>query len=120
MIKLNQNQKEFLLEYFFENEKYAGWKGIATKLIETGKCIVAGSECIWKGGVGNFIKTSEAEGTVGCCLYTFDLAYFMSSAWYKEGRAIYITQCADEKTTIEEKLKEAEAKYIDICNLSKF
>ncbi len=119
MIKLNQNQKDFLLE-FFRDERYAGWKSIATDLIETGKCLVGQSKCIWHGGIGNYIKTSHAKGTVGCSLYTFDLAYFMSSGLYKEVRGNYITQCADEKTAIEKQLKEAEAKYMDICNLPKF
>lgn len=48
-------------------------------VLETGKCLVGQSKCIWHGGIGNYIKTSHAKGTVGCSLYTFDLAYFMSS-----------------------------------------
>jgi len=58
---LTEIQKEFLLKNFFTNENYAGWRSIATKLLTTGKCIVPGSKCIWHGGIGNFIKTAEAE-----------------------------------------------------------
>ena len=36
MKTITDNQKEFLLEYFFKNEKYAGWRNIAIKLIEEG------------------------------------------------------------------------------------
>ena len=55
MKKLTEHQINFLLK-FFENKEYSGWKNIATKLIETGSCIVAGDKCIWNGGIGNFIK----------------------------------------------------------------
>ena len=75
---LTENQKKFLLT-FFKDETYPGWDNIANALLDTGGCIVAGKECIWKGGIGNFIKTSEAKNTVGCLLYKFDLSYFLSS-----------------------------------------
>lgn len=35
MTVLTNYQKKFLLDYFFKNEKYVGWKSIATKLLET-------------------------------------------------------------------------------------
>ena len=35
------------------------------------------------GGVGNFIKRSPAEDSVGCTTLTFDLRSFLSSEWYK-------------------------------------
>ncbi len=79
-----------LLLTFFENEKYPGWKNIAEKLIETGKCIVAGDECIWKGAIGHFIHTTKAEGAIGCSLYTFDLEYFKTSEWYKVAKVNYL------------------------------
>ena len=82
---LTKHQVEFLLEYFFKNERYAGWRGIATKLIENGKCIVAGDECIWKGGIGNFVKTNETSLAEGCLEYTFDVISFVeNSLWFKE------------------------------------
>jgi hypothetical protein len=90
MKNLTDNQINFLLEYFFENEKYAGWKNIATELLKNGSCIVAGTECIWIGGIGNFIKTEKAEKYIGCILYTFDLEYFLSSEYYKEISNNYI------------------------------
>jgi hypothetical protein len=104
--KLTDYQKEFLLEYFFLNEKYAGWKNIASTLIEAGTCIVAGNECIWKGGIGNFIKIEEAKHTVGCVLYIFDLEYFLSSEWYKEISNQYILLLSDKKRNIIQEYEE--------------
>lgn len=83
MRKLNETQKEFILETFFV-ESCAGWKTIGTDLIENGECIVAGTTRIWIGGVGNFITIEPAIGTVGCSLYKFDLESFLSSDSFKE------------------------------------
>lgn len=58
-INLTENQKEFLLDNFFKLGDYYGWKNIATKLLENGVCVVAGGECIWRGGIGNFITSKE-------------------------------------------------------------
>lgn len=110
MKKLTENQKNFILEYFFENDEYAGWKGIATKLLERGNCIVAGTGCIWHGGIGNFIKTEPAKGAIDCTLYTFDLDCFLTSAWYKEISNSYISKLAKKK-------REAELEYDEIINL---
>lgn len=74
----------FLLDRFFYHEDYPGWRNIATKLIQDGSCIVAGNECIWRGGVGNFIQTEPAKNAVDCLLYEFDLAELEESAWYNE------------------------------------
>lgn len=101
-IKITENQKNFLLK-FFESDKYPGALSIGEKLITNGKCIVAGSNCIWKGGIGNFIKLSEPidVDVVGCVEYSFDLDYFMTSEWYKEIK--------------EEYLKELRAEYKALC-----
>ena len=74
---------EFMLENFFENEKHAGGRNIAIKLLTGGHCIVAGDSCIWNGGVGNFIYTSDVENAVGCLLYNFDLEAFLKSDWFE-------------------------------------
>jgi hypothetical protein len=65
MKPLSEQQKKFLLQFFPENG-FAGAKNIATSLIETGTCIVAGHERIWLGGIGNHIEIEPAEGSVGC------------------------------------------------------
>jgi|SRR6187402_854634 len=105
-INLTSNQLTFLLEYFFKNESYAGWRSIATKLLDNGNCIVAGKDCIWKGGVGNFIKTKEAEDLIDCCEYIFDLEYFLSSEWFKEIHSEYTSELAKEIRSIEYKYHE--------------
>lgn len=107
---LTEYQTNFLLEYFFKNEKYAGWKNIATKLIENGDCIVAGYEKIWTGGIGNFIKIGVAKNAINCSLYEFNLEYFLSSEWFKEISNQYIAILSDKKRNIEQE-------YEDICNL---
>lgn len=103
---LSDYQKNFLLDYFFKNEKYAGWKSIATKLLETGQCTVAGKDCIWIGGIGNFIKTEEAKDAVDCTLYKFDLEYFFTSEWYRQIRNDYASILSSKKREIEQECEE--------------
>jgi hypothetical protein len=80
MNNLTPNQLNFLVK-FFEPNLYSN---IAIKLLTTGKCIVAGTEPIWKGGIGNFIQTSNYVEGVGCLLYTFDLNNFLISKYFRE------------------------------------
>lgn len=108
--RFNDNQKKFLLT-FFENREYAGWLNIASKLIEYGRCVVAGTECIWKGGIGNFINVSDADNAVGCSLYEFNIDEFMSSDWYKENLREHLLTCL-------EKRDEVNKLYNDILTLS--
>lgn len=105
---LSEYQKNFLLDNFFKNEKYAGWKNIATSLLETGQCIVAGKECIWIGGVGNFIKTEEPkyDKAIDCTLYVFDLEYFLTSELYIQCRNIYTSILSNKKREIEQECDE--------------
>lgn len=110
MRTLTENQKNFLLNYFFKNEEFAGWKNIATLLLDKGSCIVAGKRCIWCGGIGNFIKTKNAENAIDCLLYEFDLEYFLSSEWYKRIRNDYIFILSDKKNRVE-------CEYKEICDL---
>lgn len=84
MRELTKNQKDFILKNFFKNPKYNGWESIATKLLETGTCVVAGYDCIWKGGIGNFIETSKAEDFIDCVRYNFDTESFLKSKYYIE------------------------------------
>jgi len=97
-------QKNFRLEYFFENERYPGWRNIATELLNNGECIVAGDTCIWKTPsypISLFITLSEAEGTVGCSLYKFDLDKFLKSPFYTDRRESFIKNILFKKTEIE-------------------
>lgn len=109
MRKLTDNQKEFILQ-FFKHGEYAGSRFIAIKLIDTGQCIVAGTECIWRGGIGNFIKTSPAENTVECSLYEFDLEYFLRSEWFKEVQSEAVVRLGSE-------LRMLKDEFEDICDL---
>lgn len=106
MKPLTNYQREFLLQNFFINEKYAGWKVIAEELLHSGQCIVAGSKCIWNGGIGNFIKTEDAKGAVGCILYKFDLKYFLTSEWYKSIKNEYVSQLAAKVRQVKEEHRE--------------
>lgn len=110
MKNLTDNQIDFLLEHFFKNEKFAGWRNIATKLLTTGSCVVAGNDSIWHGGIGNFIKTEAPDGYVDCIVYKFDLEYFLKSGWFKESHCQHISNLTTKK-------REVEREYEDICNL---
>lgn len=106
MRTLTNYQKRFLLENFFVNEKYLNWKGIADHLLSFGNCIVAGTEKIWVGGIGNFIQTEEAKGAVGCTLYTFDLENFLSSEFFKEIKKDTVNTLNKQKAAIEKDCAE--------------
>ncbi len=110
MKALSENQINFLLEYFFKNEEFPGWKNIAIKLLNTGTCIVAGKKCIWKGGISNFIKTKEPENAIDCLLYEFDLDYFLTSKLFKETKHQIISYLLKE-------IEQLNIKYEDICEL---
>ena len=80
---LTEQQTEYLLENFFKNENFAGWKNIAKTLLEKGKCVVAGEYCIWDSYIGNFIETKKAFDFFGCLEYHFNLETFLKSEWFK-------------------------------------
>lgn len=98
-------QKKFLLSVFFENEKYPGWFGIADTLIDKGECIVAGTECIWKGGIGNFIKCEPYADAFGCSIYKFNIDDFMTSKWFKEQKELYLAELTQEMEVVYNKYK---------------
>lgn len=102
--------KEFLLETFFKNEFYAGWRNIAEELIEKGECIVAGKDCIWKGGIGNFIKTEEATDFIDCIKYKFDYNTFVSkdNLYFMEYYTVYKISLEEEIRKLNVKLKSIE------------
>lgn len=108
--QLTNNQLDFLLNNFFHNEKYPGWRNIATKLLQDGKCIVAGQNSIWQGGVGNFIKVEDAEDTIECSLYTFDLEYFLKSEFYKDVSIKF-------KVILSDKISKLNDELTEICNI---
>jgi hypothetical protein len=103
---LSQEQKDFILEHFFKNEDYAGWKNIANKLLDTGKCIVAGDSCIWKGGIGNFIKVDTAKDGVDCLEYKFNVSSFLTSEWFKEIKGHYMAIEGKKLHDLQNKLSE--------------
>jgi hypothetical protein len=115
--QLTNYQKEFILNYFFKDEKYAGWRNIGVQLLESGECVVAGKICIWVGGIGNFIKTEVSKKFVGCLLYKFDLIEFLSSQWYNDINASYSIILLKELNELKEKLKEKEIEYNEVSDL---
>ena len=98
MRKVTRYQKDYLLT-FFKNDECAGWRNksemlgwrnIAEMLLEKGSCIVAGTNLIWRGGLGNFMVVTEAKDAVDCLLLKFDLEYFLNSAFYKDAHKNYV------------------------------
>jgi len=107
---ISPQQMGFLLK-FFTNEQYPGWQNIAKDLITTGYCIVPGDECIYKGGIGNFITTEPADIAFGCLLYKFDIKLFLKSEWYKLASADAITEIEKQILDIETE-KESLSEYM--------
>lgn len=106
MRKLTETQKDFILENFFKLNESPGWRNIAYKLLDTGHCIVAGDTCVWRGGIGNFIKTKEVENVYGCLLYEFDLEQFIDSIYFKEIHREYMDVLVEKKSSIDIEYKE--------------
>lgn len=116
-MKLTEKQITFLLETFFENSRYAGWRNIGKKLLETGSCIVPGNCCIWIGGIGNFIKTKNSDIAVDCLEYSFDLDYFLTSKFFKHDFNAYIDKLNSDRKEIQEKLAKINSTELEITEL---
>lgn len=115
-------KKELELEIllpFFNSHQYAGWKGIATTLIDQGECVVAGDECIWIGGIGNFIKTETADSFIGCLKYNFNKEEFLKSEWAKETISHIIGSKEKYKTQLAEKLASVDVELKELHNIIK-
>jgi len=115
-MNLTKNQIEFLME-FFDSNRYPGWKSIAKKLITKGYCIVAGSKCIWIGGIGNFIDTDVAEDAVGCLRYEFDVESFIKTAYYKDMLPYRLMAVESEIKIAEERVIEVNSQYTELIRL---
>lgn len=115
-MKLTEHQINVLLPFFLDG-KYAGSENIGRKLLETGVCIVAGEECIWKGGIGNFIKTKKAENLVGCLEYTFDVEYFLTSEWCKEYLKDYTSDILKRIDELTLKINNVKQESLDVIKL---
>lgn len=110
MKQLTEYQKEFILKNFFISDQYPGSKEIGLKLLEKGECIVAGNECIWVGGIGDFIEIEKTDKYIGCVLYKFDLELFLNSEYYREIRNKY-------HSILSNKLREIEKECEEIANI---
>lgn len=111
---LTSKQEDFFLQTFFKLPENINWEEIAAQLLRTGKCIVAGTTPIWRGGIGNFIKVEPAEGTVGCSLYTFDLETFMTSELFKGYQITFIGELEKEVRETAEVLEYMQVKLKEI------
>jgi hypothetical protein len=102
-----QFQLDFLRTFFYENNSnYAGWINLADALLKHGKCIVAGNNCIWVGGIGNFITTKPAENAVDCIEYTFNYEEFTKSELYLSALREHIMRISESKKAIEQQYSE--------------
>jgi hypothetical protein len=109
MNNLTEHQRNFILETFFKNEQYVGWKNIANKLLEIGKCIIPGdiNTRLWVGGIGNFISIKEtSDEFVGCIEYHFDLKEFLTSEYYKDISNCYLQDLNEKVNKLETELEE--------------
>lgn len=95
-------QIQFIKNNFFKNEEYAGWEAIANKLLKDGRCIIAGHNKIWYGGIGNFIKCAPAENAIECSLLTFDKESFLHSKWFQEQAESYIKRLTHQISSLQD------------------
>lgn len=116
MKQLTEYQKKFLLKFFY-SEKHPGWQSIAESLLEKGFCVVAGEDCIWKGGVGNFIKLEKAEEFVSCSKYILDRESFVSSAWVREAWVDEVADKIQDLIDAEKKIEELKKEINEIKSL---
>lgn len=105
---MNEIQSNWIIDEFFKPDaqtarNFAGWRNIAKKLVEEGKCITTTGK-IWIGGIGNFIKERPYEAGVDLVELSFDVESFTSSSnlYFKE---IWF-QRMKEIQTEEEKINE--------------
>jgi hypothetical protein len=116
---MTENQINFLLDKFFQHnhapKDFPGWKGIAKKLIENGKCTVAGNGELWWGGIGNFIKVTPAPDAVDCSLLTFDVDEFTSTnnRYFAEAYDAHVNHLEQEQSRIQLELEDVHALVSD-------
>jgi len=104
---LTGNQINYLKGFFGEDNE-----NVANKLLTTGKCVVAGDGKLWHGGIGNFIRITDAEDFVDCKHLNFDVDEFLSSEWFKESLQ---NEIQDNENIIDSlKAKQIELKLLKI------
>jgi len=109
MVELTEKQKYFLFEKFFQhNTNYHGANVIAYTLLSTGKCIVASTDKVWVGGIGNFIKTELHPEGVGCYLYTFNIENFLNSLLFRDSLEHELKEQKIKEQEIHEYINELE------------
>lgn len=109
-MNLTKYQKEFILE-FFKNNEFPAWRAIAEALIEKGTVLTTCQHTdIWWGGIGNFISSEKSDTGVGLWIYDFNLSEFISSVMFKEYKEV-------KEKELEEKYLRFKEEYQDIINL---
>lgn len=110
---LTEAQVEFILEKFFLpwTNQYPGAMNLGRTLLTEGTAIVAGVKCIFVGGIGNFIKTEDAEGYFDCLKYTFQMESFLTSLYFHEVLESNLESLAEEKSKIDSKIEELQTVF---------
>ena len=101
---MTQNQIKTVLKMF--PQVSAGSHNIAESLLKNGEVITT-VERLWNGGVGNFIYSYPAEGTVGCYKMVLDKSFF-SSLFFREFLENQIAEKNDEIRLKQEQLNNLE------------
>jgi hypothetical protein len=114
-MKLSEHQIDFILDMFFKSyeTQYNGAMNIGRGLLTTGTATVAGNEPIFKGGIGNFIETSKAEGLYHCLEYKIDLESFISSHFFREALNATVEDLKRESALLIERTKNLEILYLN-------
>lgn len=107
---LTKLQKDFILDEFFKNEEYAGWRNIAESLLNEG--YVTTTTCsIWSDNITNFMNIVASETNIGCYDYEFDIESFLVSE-------MFVTAYKKKLTTLKENFDKVKSDYEDFKVLS--
>jgi hypothetical protein len=108
---LTQNQIDFIVNKYFapHKDKYAGAVNIGRKLLTQETVIVAGNDCIFNGGIGNFINTRKAENFVDCLEYKLDLYALRTSKMFFADWEDEFGRLTTELETTKEKINDMES-----------
>jgi hypothetical protein len=110
---LTESQVKFILEKFFEpwTNKYPGAMNIGRSLLTKGTAVVPGENCIFVGGIGNFIECSKADDLFGCLLYKFKMESFLSSLFFHEVLEANIETLKEEQFKISTKIEDLQTVF---------
>lgn len=118
MEKLNDKQKEYLVEKYFvhevRNKALHGARNIGIKLIEEGTCVIPGNENYW----AHLGVTEEvAEEFVGCIRLRLNINDLFNCATFKQYHKDYLMHYNREVNKAKKRLTDEIHNYASLMEL---